>query len=133
MFQILEIPLLKFGLPSKSFHIRKESCKYWNKIRFWETPLLYGSLSSFLAMIKLFFSFNLPLIWMSFLFHIINTIITSHYNLINIIPTSYKNSTFLNLCGKFIVDKNKRTKGVIYKILFDRFKIVHFSIDNYAI
>ena len=49
---------------------------------------------------------------MSFLSHNFNTIITSHYHLIEIIPTYYKDFTFLNMFKKLIVDNLLRTKGV---------------------
>ena len=49
---------------------------------------------------------------MSFLFHNTNTIITSHYYLIKIISTYYKDFIFLNMCEKVIVDNLLKTKGV---------------------
>ena len=48
---------------------------------------------------------------MSFLYNNINIIITSHYYLIKIIPTYYKDSNFLNLCEKPIVNNLVRTEG----------------------
>ena len=52
--------------------------------------------------ILFFFCFILSLIKIYFLFHNINTIITSHYYLIKIILTYYKDFTFLNICEKSI-------------------------------
>ena len=41
-----------------------------------------------------------------------NTIITSHYYLIKIIPTKTKDSIFLNMCEKLKVKEYKMSKGV---------------------
>ena len=66
---------------------------------------------------------------MSFLYNNINIIITSHYYLIKIIPTYYKDSNFLNLCEKFIVENLLEQREYTITItLYTKYEVIIIKI-----